>query len=231
MNEASHNYLILVAGGTSTRMDSDRPKQFLLLSGKAIMLHALDNFFKFDSSINCIIVLHKNWMSEFEKMIANHPNKNQIKIVAGGETRFHSVKNGLTAITGNEGVVGIHDAARPLASLKTISLSYAKAKESGNGIPAIQLNESLRQVTENTSAPINRGSLRVIQTPQCFDLAKLKKAFSTLEYKETFTDDATVFEAAGHKINLVEGNRENIKITHPEDMLIAETLLNQLAKK
>jgi 2-C-methyl-D-erythritol 4-phosphate cytidylyltransferase len=222
--------LILVAGGTGSRMNHAVPKQFILINGKPIILHSLDAFFKFDSTLQCVVVMHHDWIKEFEKMIVNYSFKNQITIVKGGETRFQSAKNGLESIQNVEGIVGVHDAARPLVSQRTIQLAYQKAKESGNGVPAIGIQESLREVNGNASKAVNRDTLKSIQTPQCFNLASLKSVYSNAVFNPSFTDDATVFESAGHHIHLVEGNRENLKITNPEDVLIVETFLNNNSK-
>ena len=150
----------------------------------------------------------------------------KIKIVLGGETRFHSVKNGLTTITDDNSLVAIHDAARPLVSKETIERCFVSARENNSGIPIVKVSESIRSVDGNKSVAINRDNYRIVQTPQCFKTNMLQKAFE-VEYKNSFTDDATVFENVGQVVNLVEGNIENIKITLPSDLLIAEALLKK----
>jgi 2-C-methyl-D-erythritol 4-phosphate cytidylyltransferase len=218
------NWVIVVAGGSGSRMGSETPKQFLYLLGKPIILHTLEKFIEFDDSINIVVVLPKGEESRFQKIVAEHQFNHPISIVQGGTTRFHSVKNGLEKLE-NQGIVGIHDSVRPLVSVNTLKETYSKAKTLGNAIPVISPNDSMRWVDSKSNRSIDRGSLRIIQTPQCFKADLIKEAFNT-EYQEAFTDDASVFEHAGYQINLVDGNRENIKLTTPEDLKIAESLLD-----
>jgi 2-C-methyl-D-erythritol 4-phosphate cytidylyltransferase len=217
------NWVIVVAGGSGSRMGSETPKQFLQLLGKPIILHTLEKFIEFDDSINIVVVLPKGEESRFQKIIAEHQFIHPISIAQGGVTRFHSVKNGLEKME-NHSVVGIHDAVRPLVSVKTLRETYSKAKSLGNAIPVISPNDSMRWIDSKGNKSIDRSSLRIIQTPQCFKTDLIIEAFNT-EYQEGFTDDASVFEHAGYQINLVDGNRENIKLTTPEDLKIAEALL------
>jgi 2-C-methyl-D-erythritol 4-phosphate cytidylyltransferase len=219
-----NNYVIIVAGGTGTRMRSNMPKQFLILKKKPVIAHAIQKFLEFDKRIKIIIAVHKDYYSHLQKLILKYFPENAIEIVIGGETRFHSVKNALAAISSKTGTIGIHDAARPFVSSVVIKNCYRQARKSGNAIPAISLNESIRHVSLKRNKAVDRSDYRIIQTPQCFSLELIQKAFAK-KYDARFTDDATVLESIGETINLVEGNFENIKITNPGDMLLAKALL------
>lgn len=219
----SDQYVIIVAGGTGTRMNNDLPKQFIKVCGREIILHTIEKFLKYDPSIHIIIAVHPDFL-DFLHTLLEKNNFKSIIVVKGGETRFHSVKNALSVITDRNALVGIHDAARPLVSIDTISRCFTASSEHGNGIPAVRLNESVREVTGNQNKAINRDLLRVIQTPQCFKVNEIQNAFET-DYDPKFTDDASVLEAKGKSIFLVQGNDENIKITLPKDLLIAELFL------
>lgn len=224
MSASPQNHLILVAGGTGTRMMQHLPKQFLQLLGEPVMVHTLRQFMRFDPKMNIVVVMHPEyveyWIHLRETLGLDIPHT----IVPGGRERFHSVKAGLDSISDMHGIVGIHDAVRPLASIATIRNAYEAAAISGATVPVIPVNESLRQITGVTSVALNRSLFRLVQTPQCFSISKLKEAFQQ-EYIPEFTDDASVMEAAGHHIQLVEGNRENIKLTTPEDLVMAEALI------
>lgn len=215
--------VIIVAGGTGSRMQSELPKQFIKVNGKEILLHTIDRFLQFDPQIRIIISVHNDYLEFANTLLTEHHIKN-FRLTAGGDTRFQSVKNGLQLIEDADTVVGIHDAARPLVSLKTISGCYNTAAQKGNATPAIKIAETIREVTSESNKPANRDHFKVIQTPQCFVASKIKKAFEQ-PYSANFTDDASVLEAAGEKIVLVEGNLENIKITNPHDLIIAKALL------
>lgn len=219
-------YVIIVAGGSGTRMKSDVPKQFMLLAGKPVLIHTIQRFVSAIPELRIILVLpsrlNTEWKSLCEKYGLDHPHH----LVEGGETRFHSVKNGLTHVPENC-VIGVHDAARPLVSIPTISKAFVEAMNKGNASPAIPMTESIREVNENGNKAIDRKTVQIIQTPQCFLSNTLKKAFLQ-EYSDKFTDDASVVEAMGEKINLIEGNLENIKITSPQDLIIAEALMKDL---
>ncbi|MDP2386855.1 MAG: 2-C-methyl-D-erythritol 4-phosphate cytidylyltransferase [Bacteroidota bacterium] len=220
MNE----YAIIVAGGTGSRMKSEVPKQFIPIKGKAILLHTIEKFIAYNSNIKIIVSCHKDYIMTANQLMEKTAFHSQVKIIEGGETRFHSVKNGLDTIEDLKAFVGIHDAARPLVSKETLERCFSMAKEKGNAVPVVALSESIRQVIGDSSIAEDRNRFRIVQTPQCFSVALIKKAFEQ-EYSNLFTDDATVAEKMGLKINLVEGNPENIKITHPMDLIIAETLL------
>jgi 2-C-methyl-D-erythritol 4-phosphate cytidylyltransferase len=202
-------------------MKSELPKQFMQINGKEIILYGIQQFLRFDPNIKIIVAVHNDFLQLMKKLAKE--NDLNIEITAGGETRFHSVKNSL-ALINTDAIVGIHDAARPLVSVETICRCYDEARKSGNATPAVEISETLREVSGKESRHVNRGNYRVIQTPQCFKVSLIQKAFNR-SYSENFTDDASVLEADGEKINLVEGNFENIKITHPRDLIIAKALL------
>ena len=216
-------YVVIVAGGTGKRMGAEVPKQFLELAGRPVLMHTIERFKAFNEGIEIITVLPedqlRHWLELQEKHSFNIPQT----LVKGGSARFYSVRNGLKFVN-TPGLVAIHDGVRPFVSLETIRRCFQTAEEKGNAIPVIPATESLRFVTEDGNHPINRLQVRQIQTPQVFNSELLKKAYDQC-YKPEFTDDATVLESYGEKINLVEGNRENIKITTPEDLLISQAFL------
>jgi 2-C-methyl-D-erythritol 4-phosphate cytidylyltransferase len=205
-------------------MQNDLPKQFMKVNGKEIIMHVIEKFLAFDSEIKIIIPVHTAYHSLLQEILIAH-KINNVLIANGGGTRFESVKNGLEKISDTGAIVGIHDSARPLVNIRTIKACYDLAKEKGNATPAVTVNETIRQKTEKGSRTVNRNDFLIIQTPQCFRIDKIKKAFEQ-PYSEKFTDDASVLEAAGEQIYLVEGNSENIKITHSKDLLIAKVLLD-----
>lgn len=213
----SKRYAIIVAGGTGSRMKSLVPKQFLEINGVPVIVKTIRQFLSFDSKIEVIISVHKEYINLMNELIQLHFSSYQIKIVEGGATRFQSVKNGLALTKDLGSIVAIHDAARPFVSVETIERCYNVAEQLGNAVPVIQVNESLRQVEGNTNKAVNRNQFRIVQTPQCFKAELLQKAFLQKE-SELFTDDASVIESFGVSINLVEGNAENIKITTPADL-------------
>lgn len=224
--EALPKYAIIVAGGSGTRMNSEVPKQFIPLSGHPILMHTVKNFFFYDSKITIILVLPPSQISAWNHLCHDHHFNLPLEIVHGGNTRFQSVKNGLAHIQEERGLVAIHDGVRPLIRKNIIQNAFKSAETYGSGIVAVNSKDSLRILKGTESEAVDRSLYKCIQTPQCFDLTLLKKAFEAEELS-TFTDDATVFEHAGHKISLVEGGYENIKITTPEDLIIAEALLKK----
>jgi 2-C-methyl-D-erythritol 4-phosphate cytidylyltransferase len=218
------NYLIIVAAGSGSRMNSELPKQFMEVGGKAVIVHSIDKFRSFDPILPIVVAVssdHKNLLEE----ILQKNNLKNITICEGGSTRFQSVKNALALVPDSNGIVGIHDAARPFVSHDTIRNCFITAVQKGNAVPVVNANETLRKITGEDSATVPRSEYRVVQTPQCFSIPEIKKAFGQ-EYSEKFTDDAAVLESTGKKINLVEGNPENIKITFPVDLLYAKALLD-----
>lgn len=219
-----NTYIVIVAGGSGSRMGSDIPKQFLLLSGKPILMRTIEKFHQFDSNIKVILVLPSTQHEYWAKLCIDYSFTIPHSIVSGGETRFHSVLNGLNTINDiSHCIVGIHDGVRPLVSTKTIETCYQVATALGNAVPAVDMIDSMREIDQKTSKHVNREKFKAIQTPQVFNFGLLRRAY-TLRFNPAFTDDASVLEAAGVSINLVEGNRENIKITTPTDLLIAEAL-------
>jgi 2-C-methyl-D-erythritol 4-phosphate cytidylyltransferase len=216
-------YAIIVAGGSGQRMQSQVPKQFLELAGKPILLHTIQNFISYNSSIQIVIVLPEQHIPTWQGIIEKHQFSAKHLVVKGGDVRFISVKNGLDAIP-NDGLVAIHDGVRPLVNHETIHRCYTQAEIHGNAIPCIPVYETVRKINGTDSSLEDRSVLRLIQTPQVFKIQLIKKAYEQ-PYKIEFTDDASVLESIGEKICLVEGNRENIKITDPLDLLIAGNIL------
>jgi 2-C-methyl-D-erythritol 4-phosphate cytidylyltransferase len=216
-------YVVIVAGGSGKRMGAEIPKQYLELAGKPVLMRTLERFKAFDDSIEIITVLPENqlrfWADLQKKYSFNLPHT----LVKGGRARFFSVRNGLKFID-VPGLVAIHDGVRPFVSIETIKRCFDTAEKLGNAIPVIPPLDALRMVSDKGSSPINRLLVRQVQTPQVFKAELIKKAYLQ-EYRPEFTDDATVLESTGVKINLVEGNRENIKITTPEDLVISTALL------
>ena len=222
----NQQYVIIVAGGTGSRMQSNTPKQFIEINGEAVIVRTIKAFLNYNSLIKIIISVHKDFKVYLEELLIKHGlNKNNIQITLGGETRFQSVKNGLSLIEDQNAIVGIHDAAGPFVSIQTIKTCYDTAKEKGNATPFVFVTDTIRKVDGQFNSSVDRSLFRIIQTPQCFLASKIKDAFAK-EYNPIFTDDASVLEYNGEKINLVEGNIENIKITTPFDLSIAKTLLN-----
>ena len=208
--------VIITGGGSGRRMGTPIPKQFLLVAGKPLIVHTIDLFRKFNSDMEIVVVLPAGYTEIWREISQKFFHDLDIKVAEGGETRFHSVKNGLGLI-GEERIIGVHDAVRPLVSLEVLSRCYQMAEEKGNAIPVVEIPESIRRLEGENSFPVNRSDLRIIQTPQVFRGELLKQAYSA-DFREEFTDDASVVENLGVKINLVEGNRENIKVTTPEDL-------------
>lgn len=204
-------------------MKSTVPKQFIRIHGKPLLMHAIDVFFRYDPKCEFILVLPEQEVDHWSSLCRSFSFNIRHKVVNGGQTRFNSVKNGLEQIKEN-GVVFIHDGVRPLTSITTIENCYKMASEKGNAIPVISPSESVRELQNGNSKSVDRNCYFLVQTPQTFQISLIKKAYEQ-EYQESFTDDASVIENQGTKINLVEGNRENIKITYPEDLKIAAVLL------
>ncbi|MHA8101925.1 2-C-methyl-D-erythritol 4-phosphate cytidylyltransferase [Aquirufa nivalisilvae] len=226
-------YAIIVAGGTGQRMKSAVPKQFLLLQGKPILYHTLLQFKKAFADIELILVLPQNQFSTWHLLCQEHPEILQQcphHLVEGGATRFHSSQQGIQAIQENQqALVAIHDGVRPLVSITCIQQAYQHAEEHGNAVLAVSSKDSIRQWdnNENVYLPLDRTQIKLIQTPQIFEFSLLKRAFQQ-EYQDSFTDDASVVELLGIDIHLVDGNYSNIKITTPEDLLIAEALTQKV---
>lgn len=218
-------YAIIVAGGKGMRMGKDLPKQFLPIDGTPILMHTLQAFYDYDPSMTLIVVLPSDQQAYWSKLCGDYHFTIPHVVVSGGETRFHSVKNGLSCIK-EEGLVAVHDGVRPFVHCDTIDRCFAAAQESGAAVPVVEVVDSLRKVEDEESKAVSRRDYRIVQTPQVFDISLLKEAYKQ-PYTVDFTDDASVVEAYGRKISLVEGNRENIKITSPFDLVIAEAFLNK----
>jgi 2-C-methyl-D-erythritol 4-phosphate cytidylyltransferase len=219
-------YAIIVAGGTGERFGAQIPKQFLPLKGLPILMHTIQVFSNFDNSIDLVVTLPSSYFELWESLCREYKFTVPHKVIAGGETRFHSVKNGLDAITDNNSLVAIHDAVRPLVNADTLLRCFETARRSGNAIPVIPFFDSIRELKDDMSFPVNRDSFVLVQTPQIFKTEAIKKAYQQ-KFSSEFTDDASVFEKDDNKILLVEGNVENIKITSRADMLIAEALFKK----
>lgn len=215
-------YALIVAGGIGTRMNSKVPKQFLDLCGKPILIRTLNIFYSTIPDINIILVLPADQHESWKKLCIKHGFLTDHKIVNGGRTRFDSVYNGLQEIT-EPALVAIHDGVRPLVDQRVIIKSFKVAETYGNAIPAIPIAESVRTINGDDNKHIDRESLRIIQTPQTFQVSIIQKAYKQ-QHNPKFTDDASVVEALGEPLNLIEGNIENIKITTEKDVIIAEAL-------
>jgi 2-C-methyl-D-erythritol 4-phosphate cytidylyltransferase len=218
-------YAIIVAGGSGTRMKTEQAKQFLLLDDLPILMHTINAFHQCDVKPEIVLVLnidqHQYWTDLCTKYKYSVPHH----LVKGGEQRYHSVKNGLNVIK-KSAIVAVHDAVRPLVSASLITKSFELAEANGNAVAAIRPVDSVRMTQANYTRAINREDIFLIQTPQTFQLGQLKKAYEQ-PYRNSFTDDASVVEMAGYDIQLIEGERENLKITYPIDLELASLLLQK----
>mgnify|MGYP003286547812 FL=1 len=219
-------YAIIVAGGFGTRMGSNTPKQFLMLHDKPVLYYTLKTFLDAYDDLEVILVLPEEYTEMGREIIDAYFDYNRIKITAGGETRFHSVQNGLQLVQ-QDSIVFVHDGVRCLVSTDLIHRCYHAALEAGSAIPVMPVRESVRLLTEDDSEAIDRTTVVTVQTPQTFHSKILLPAFE-IDFKERFTDEATVVEAFGLKISLVPGEEHNIKITRPIDLQIAEALLDEV---
>ncbi len=219
-------YAILVAGGKGLRMGSDIPKQFLPLRGRPVLMHTIDVFRRAYPDIHIILVLPREQQGYWRQLCGQHDYDVELCVAGGGETRFHSVHNGLSLIPDDaRGVVGVHDGVRPFVSPETIRRCFEAAEEFGAVVPVVPVVETVRQVlADGSSMTVDRNAYRLVQTPQTFDIQLLKKAYGQ-PFDPFFTDDASVVEAMGHPIKLVEGNNENIKLTNPADLKLAEGMV------
>ena len=216
--------VIIVAGGSGRRMGGALPKQFMMLDNEPILARSINRMHEALPAAEIVVVLPEEHV-ELWKNIAARFDVARHKIALGGKERFHSVKNGLEALSDEVCIVGIHDAVRPLASKKLVIKLFLEAENNVAVIPVVAPIDSYRIIEGEESRIIDRSALRMVQTPQVFQAEALRKAYEQ-PFSTTFTDDASVMEAAGHKVTLVEGERENIKITTPSDMLIAEAIIN-----
>jgi 2-C-methyl-D-erythritol 4-phosphate cytidylyltransferase len=230
------DYVIIVAGGKGLRMGSDIPKQFLPIGGKPVLMRTIDRFREYSADLQIILVLPEAQQAYWRDLCRQYqyplPSEGAgggfYLLANGGATRFHSVQNGLALVPDEvQGVVGVHDGVRPFPSVDVISRCYETARTAGAVVPVVPVVETLRKIGPMSpmgSTTVPRDDYRLVQTPQCFDI-QLLKAANRQPYNDGFTDDASVVEAFGHAIILVEGNRENIKITTPYDLKIAEVLI------
>ncbi|MEN9340057.1 MAG: hypothetical protein RIQ62_1369 [Bacteroidota bacterium] len=219
------DYALIVAGGRGSRMKIDTPKQFLDLNGKPILCYTIQKFLAFDASLQIILVLPESEIQSGVFVNTYFPNEYRISVAAGGETRFHSVQNGLLQIPEHEGIVYIHDGVRPFVANKVLLQCGELARKTGSAIPSLSLKDSLRRIDNEHNLSVNRDEYRIIQTPQTFRINEIKNAY-TQSYQRHFTDEASVFEQIGNKITLTEGNEENIKITTPQDLQWARCYLS-----
>jgi 2-C-methyl-D-erythritol 4-phosphate cytidylyltransferase len=203
-------------------MNAAVPKQFLLLRNKPVLMRTLEALYRADPTASFTLVLPASHFNTWDALCESHTFYLQHKKVAGGETRFHSVKNGLAHI--NSGLIAVHDGVRPLVSVATIKRTFEAAEKSGAAVPVIDVNESIRSIDDLGSKALNRAAIKLVQTPQCFQYNLMLAAFEQT-YSDRFTDCASVLEANGTKITLVEGNEENIKITRPQDLALADWYL------
>ena len=210
-------YVIIVAGGKGLRMGSDLPKQFLPMGDKPVLMHTLEVFRRYDEALQIILVLPQEQQSFWKQLCDEHV------LAEGGETRFHSVKNGL-ALVQEPGLVGVHDGVRPFVSVEVIRRCYELAEVQKAVIPVVDVVETLRHLTDAGSETVSRIDYKLVQTPQVFDVELLQQAYAQ-EFTPFFTDDASVVEAMGMPVYLAEGNRENIKITTPFDLKVGSALL------
>jgi 2-C-methyl-D-erythritol 4-phosphate cytidylyltransferase len=215
---------VLVAGGRGTRMGAPISKQYLPIAGLPILMHTLSVFHRVDSAIELILVIPKDDFAYWKELCEKFQFQIPHQLVEGGNSRFQSVKNGISAISFEEGLVAIHDGVRPFVNESVIQESFEKAAEKGSAVAVIALKDSIRKLTDDgKNFYQERQYFRLVQTPQTFDLKRIRKAFQVTELPQ-FTDDATVYEHQGWEVTLISGNPENIKITTPEDMDYAEYL-------
>ena len=221
----SEEFVIIVAGGKGLRMGSDIPKQFLPIGGKPVLMRTIERFREYSPTLQIILVLPKAQQDYWQQLCKEYDFKVEYLLADGGETRFHSVQHGLALIPDDaEGVVGVHDGVRPFPSIEVIRNCYETARMAKAVIPVIPVVETVRHLKGETSETVPRDDYRLVQTPQTFNIQLLKSA-NRQPYNDNFTDDASVVEAYGFDITLVGGNRENIKITTPYDLKIAEVLI------
>jgi len=214
--------VIITAGGTGKRMGSEIPKQFMEVAGKPILFHTISLFNEFNKSAQILITLPESWLNYWEELVNTYQFDVPHRIVSGGQERFHSIKNALQYC--EEPIVMVHDGVRPLVSAETLN-RCVKALENYNAvIPVVPVKESLRQVTGNSTQALVRSEYRIVQTPQCFEKTVLEQAYAQ-DYHDGITDDASLVEQFGEYIHIIEGNDENIKITTPMDLILAEELL------
>ncbi len=216
---------LIVAAGKGVRMNHDIPKQFLLLKNKPVLYYTIKAFIDAYPDIEIILVLPEEHIGKGQEIIDGYFDNSRLRIYAGGRTRFHSVQNGLSLIN-EECIIFVHDGVRCLVTPHLIKKCYEAAIEQGSAIPVVECSDSIRLLTANGNKILDRNKVRLVQTPQTFHSKILLPAYK-IDYKETFTDEASVVESFGIKVNLIEGEKDNIKITTPEDLLSAEYFLQK----
>ena len=216
-------FAVIVAGGTGTRMNNTTPKQFLLLNGKPVLYYTIHTFLQAYADMQIILVLPEEHVAAGQEIIDAFFDYNRIHITIGGRTRFHSVQNGLQLVQ-DEGIVFVHDAVRCMVSINLIQRCYEAAIETGSAIPVVDSKDSVRIITEQGNEALERTMVKLVQTPQTFHSKILLPAYQ-IDYKDKFTDEATVVEAFGLKVQLLQGEENNFKITRPGDLVMAENLL------
>lgn len=214
---------IIVAGGRGLRMGEEVPKQFLPVGGRPVLMRTIDIFLAFDPSMSVVLVLPEDQFDYWKELCRKYSYEKKHQVVFGGKTRFQSVKNGLKAVKSND-VVAIHDGVRPFVSPEAIDRCFHAAQKDGAAVPVVEVVETIRKIKGGGSEVVPRDDYKLVQTPQVFRASLIKDAYDRCT-ASSFTDDASVAEAAGHEITLVEGNRENIKITSPFDLLVANALI------
>ena len=226
-----NRFVIIVAGGKGLRMGGELPKQFIPIEHRPVLMRTLDTFHACDSSIQIILVLPRDHQDYWQELCAQYSFTVPHRIADGGATRFHSVQNGLALVDAPEALVAVHDGVRPFVSHEVISRCYAEAEAHGVVVPVIPVVETVRQLIreEETeggkSVTVDRNAYRLVQTPQTFRATLLRRAYEQ-PYRDAFTDDASVVEALGETVTLVDGNRENIKLTTPFDLIVAKALID-----
>lgn len=221
------DYIIIVAGGKGLRMGGDLPKQFMPLHGKPVLMHTIERFRSYSDELKIILVLPHEQQDYWRQICQKHNFTVEHTVVDGGQTRFHSSQNGVAAVPDDAtGVIGIHDGVRPFVSEETIARCFEAARQFGAALPVLPVTDTMRRVTDDGGYNVQRNDYRTVQTPQTFDAQLLKQAFKQ-PYSDNFTDDASVVEALGHKVTMVDGNRENIKLTTPFDLVVAEALIKK----
>ncbi len=218
-------YVVIVAGGKGLRMGNEVPKQFLLLNGKPILMHTIAAFYAFDPTISCIVVLPESQITYWQSLCKTYQCSTPHAIVSGGQERFNSVNNGLNAIYGT-GLVAVHDGVRPIVDKEMLERGFQTAEIFNSAVPYIDSIDSLRVIDGDETKTLDRAKIKRIQTPQIFDVEMLKKAMNT-PYTPQFTDEATVWELAGHVLHFYVGNPNNIKITTAIDLEIAQVTMKK----
>lgn len=221
-------YALIVGGGSGSRMGSAIPKQFMLLDGKPVLMHTIEAFSRSAYNPSIYVVLHIEFQEYWRKLCGEFNFSIPHTLVNAGPERFYSVKNGLKKIKGKS-IIAIHDAVRPIIGTDIINNAYLEAEENGCAVAAVPAKDSVRQVQDSGSRNLNRSEIYLVQTPQVFQSNLIQKAYEQ-EFRNEFTDDASVLERTGNKINLIAGDYKNIKITVSEDLLIAELFLRKQKK-